>query len=345
MMKRGNPGHMDQTTSQTRRTHLDVVEVFSGAFEFLSNFYEHPFAWQGQVGQTSEHHYSAAKTDDPATKARIYAQSTPGRAKREGQKATLRAGWDDHLKTDCMASIIQAKFAPGTPLAQRLLRTGEALLIQGNVWHDNYWGQCTCQKHHHWPGRNVLGRLLMEHRSTLREGAPPLTRVGITGHRPQFLAPDENAWVAETLPSLMHSLREKCGMQVAISGFALGADTVWAQAAVDQGVRLWGYLPSPDQGARWSSADQEEHERLLAQASRVTLQGQTYDQRWLRARNEKIVRDSSVLVAVHKEGKTSGGTVAVMRKATACNLRTIRVDVTRREVVAVTPEGDVAWAF
>lgn len=344
-MKRGNPGHMDQKTSQTQRTNLDVVEEFSGAFEFLSNFHEHRFAWQGQMGQTSEHHYSAAKTDDPAAKALIYEQTTPGRAKREGQKVALRDGWDNHLKTDCMASIIQAKFTPGTPMAQRLLRTGDALLIEGNVWHDNYWGQCTCEKHHHWPGRNTLGRLLMEHRSALRGSAPPLTRVGITGHRPQSLAPNERAWVADILPTLMRSLRERYGMQVAISGFDPGADTVWAQAAVEQGARLWGYIPSLDQSARWDQGDQEEHTNLLACASRVSVQGKTYDPRWLRARNDKIVRDSNVLVAVHKENKTSGGTVSVMRKAEACNVPMIRVNVARRDVVAVTSEGDVPWVF
>lgn len=339
------PRYMDQKTSRARRAHLDVVETFSGDFEFLSNFHVQPFSWQGRVAPTAEHHYNAAKTVDPVEKALVYEQATPGKAKREGQKVTLVSGWDDHLKADCMASIIEAKFAHDSPLAQRLLATGEALLIEGNVWHDRYWGQCTCEKHYHWPGTNMLGRLLMARRDELRGGTPPLTRVGITGHRPQSLTSHQRTWVERVLPDLMQSLRQHHGMRVAISGFALGADTVWAQAALDQGVRLWGYLPSLDQAARWRPSDQALHTELATRASRVLVQGESYDARWLRARNEMIVRDSSVLVAVHKEGKTSGGTAAVIRKALACNVRLIRANVTRREVVAVTDKGEIPWVF
>ena len=56
---------MNQKAPQAQRTHLDVVETFSGDFEFLSSFHSHPFSWQGRVAQTAEHHYNAAKTDDP----------------------------------------------------------------------------------------------------------------------------------------------------------------------------------------------------------------------------------------------------------------------------------------
>lgn len=336
---------MDQKTSRARRTQLDVVESFSGAFAFLSNFHEHAFSWESRMAKTVEHHYNAAKTENPAEKSLVYEQPTPGRAKREGQKVTLRDGWDDHLKVGYMESILREKFAPGTALAQRLLHTGEALLIEGNVWHDQYWGQCTCEKHYHWAGTNTLGQLLMKHRDDLRGGSPSLARVGITGHRPQFLSPAENSWVAEVLPALMRSLRQNWGAQVAISGMALGADTVWANSALDHGLRLWGYLPSPDQASRWNPQDQEKHADLATNASRLVVLGENYDQRWLRARNDLIIRDSNVLVAVHKEGKTSGGTAAVIRKARACKARLIRVNVTRREVVAVTQEGERPWVF
>lgn len=326
-------------------TQPDAVEAFTGPFEFLSSFHSRPFSWEGRMAQSAEHHYNAAKTDDPTEKSLVYDQQTPGRAKRTGQKVTLRKGWDDHLKTQCMESILQEKFAPGTDLAQHLLGTGDALLIEGNVWHDQYWGQCTCEKHYHWPGANTLGRLLMNQRDALREGAQSFARVGITGHRPQHLSPTERGWVAEVLPELMKSLRDNYGAQVAISGMALGADTVWAHSALDQELRLWGYIPSPDQGERWSANDQQAHQELLSQASRVVVLGRAYDPRWLRARNNLIVRDSNVLVAVHKEGKDSGGTAATIRTALSCNARLIRVNVTRREVSAATEAGDVPWRF
>lgn len=339
------PLHMDQKTPHARRVSLDVVETFSGSHSFLSNFHEAPFSWDGQVAASAEHHYNAAKTADPAEKARVYEQPTPGRAKRVGQKVKLREGWDDHLKVECMRSIIQAKFAPGTDMAQRLLRTGEALLIEGNVWHDQYWGQCTCERHYHWAGTSTLGRLLMSQRTALRGGSPTLARVGITGHRPQVLTPAENAWVGEVLPLLMNSLRERYGAQVAISGMTPGAETMWAQSAIDQGLRLWGYSPSLNHPASWPARDQQTHAELTSQASRMVVLGESEDDRWLRARNDLIVRDSSVLIAVHKEGKTSGRTAAVIKRARACNARLIRVNVSRREVTSVEPGRELPWVF
>lgn len=325
-------------------TQLDVIEGFSGPFRFLSNFHETPFAWEGRTASTAEHHYNAARTDDPAQKARIYAQETPGRAKREGHAVSPRKGWDDHLKGGYMESILQAKFAPGTALSQRLLDTQDALLIEKNNWHDQYWGQCTCERHYHWPGANVLGRLLMRQRETLRERSPSLTRVGITGHRSQSLSPAEAAWADDTLPRLMRSLRDDHGAQVAISGMSLGTDITWARSAVAHDLRLWGYVPSPDQSARWTPDNQALHTDLLMRSSRLVALGRSYDPRWLRARNELIVRDSNVLISVDKDGKASAG-AAIARKARACDARLIRVNVTRREVVAATQEGEVPWVF
>ena len=83
----------------------------------------------------------------------------------------------------------------------------------------------------------------------------------------------------------------------------------------------------------------------MSNASRILVHGESHDNRWFRARNEMIVRDSNVLVAVHKEGKSTGGTAAVIRKALASGKRLIRVNVTRQEVTAVTRDGDLPWAF
>lgn len=50
-------------------------------------------------------------------------------------------------------------------LAEALLATGDAELIEGNTWCDNIWGNCTCSKCAKTPGENRLGKLLMEIRS------------------------------------------------------------------------------------------------------------------------------------------------------------------------------------
>lgn len=336
---------MDQKFTHARRTPLDVVEEFSGEFEFLSNFHVQPFVWQKQVAPSAEHHYSAAKTASLPEKALIYSQATPGRAKREGQKATLTPGWDDHLKTPCMASIIEAKFPHGSPMAQRLLMTGEALLIEGNVWHDNYWGQCTCERHYHWPGKNMLGRLLMNRRTALRNEPAPYTRVGIIGRQGQPPTPEEQGWLQEALPVLMHSLRINYGMQVAISGLSPGVATIWARTALEQGIRLWGYLSSSDYAARQAPSNRAINTELVTQATRTLVQGRSYDVRWLRARDEVIERDSSALIIPYKENGGDRRSTALIRKALASSTRIIRINVTRQEITTVTDEGDVPWTF
>jgi predicted NAD-dependent protein-ADP-ribosyltransferase YbiA (DUF1768 family) len=47
-------------------------------------------------------------------------------------------------------------------LANALLATGQAQLVEGNTWNDTYWGVC------HGEGLNVLGMLLMQVRADLK---------------------------------------------------------------------------------------------------------------------------------------------------------------------------------
>ena len=57
-------------------------------------------------------------------------------------------------------------------LRDKLLATGDANLVEGNTWHDNYWGICTCSKCINSPvvdGKNKLGTILMKVRDSIRE--------------------------------------------------------------------------------------------------------------------------------------------------------------------------------
>jgi hypothetical protein len=55
-------------------------------------------------------------------------------------------------------------------LRKKLLATGDATLIEGNYWHDNYWGVCTCENcvSNGIVGRNRLGTLLMKVREEIK---------------------------------------------------------------------------------------------------------------------------------------------------------------------------------
>ena len=139
---------------------IEVIDRFDGTdYRFLSNFYEKPFMWKGRVSLTSEHAYQAEKACEPGDFNRIMTCATPGQAKRLGQKIKMRSDWDG-VKLDTMADILNAKFS-NPELIEMLKATDGVELVEGNTWHDNYWGNCSCPKCKNIPGHNFLGRLLM----------------------------------------------------------------------------------------------------------------------------------------------------------------------------------------
>jgi len=140
----------------------DKVVRFTGEYRFLSNF----------VGGV-EQQYQAAKTDIPFLAHAILTCTDPGKAKRAGRKIKLRKDWNA-LQT--MWNCVTAKFEMPEFKAQ-LLATGDKILIEGNWWHDTYWGVCTCGKcsvgildfdSTVGGGQNMLGKLLMHLREDLR---------------------------------------------------------------------------------------------------------------------------------------------------------------------------------
>lgn len=136
---------------------------------FLSNFYEvSGLIFAGAAYPTVEHAYQAAKTLDLGVREEIRTASTPKRAKQLGRGTDLRPGWD-RMKAEVMYVLLGRKFA-GPYMARLLIATAPAELIEGNWWHDNYWGDCRCGKRHDCraEGQNMLGELLMSVRDWLR---------------------------------------------------------------------------------------------------------------------------------------------------------------------------------
>ena len=145
----------------------DAIVKFDGEYRFLSNFVGRVVTPRGTVCETVEHGFQAAKTLDPVEQELVLNCSTPGRAKRQGRKVTLRGDWDE-VKLNVMAKLVRWKFQQNPVLGGRLLATGNALLIEGNTWHDNFWGSCTCSRCKN-RGKNHLGQILMAVRAQLRE--------------------------------------------------------------------------------------------------------------------------------------------------------------------------------
>ena len=145
-----------------------MINNFSGKYEFLSNFYEKPFTHCGVEYKTSEHAFQALKCAYQSDAKMIIEADTPGKAKRLGRKVTMRPDWDV-IKFSIMYDILKSKFSDPV-LKQKLLDTGDATLIEGTTWHDNIWGDCSCDACKNIVGQNHLGKTLMRVRSELREG-------------------------------------------------------------------------------------------------------------------------------------------------------------------------------
>jgi ribA/ribD-fused uncharacterized protein len=147
-----------------------TISQFAGGHWFLSNFFP---AWVGDLGdgvtyQTAEHAYQAQKTLDLLERARITGLLTPGQAKRSGQRLPLRPDWEQ-VKKPLMLRIVLAKFRQNPDLAVLLCSTADARLVEGNIWHDQFWGDCQCGcPRCAEPGLNYLGQILEAVRLVLR---------------------------------------------------------------------------------------------------------------------------------------------------------------------------------
>jgi ribA/ribD-fused uncharacterized protein len=163
-----------------------MIDSFKGEHRWLSNFWPTYVMLDGELYASVEHAYVAAKFPDnvtvldpnrdwlvePRVRTLVKWCSTAGKAKKLGQKykQLIRPDWKE-VRLGVMESLLRQKFDPVTetadePLAQMLLDTGDVELVEGNVWHDNFWGNCTCSKCPE-PGENHLGKLLMKIRSEL----------------------------------------------------------------------------------------------------------------------------------------------------------------------------------
>lgn len=146
------------------------IDHFVGEFAFLSNFHRDSFSDEsGRTYPTLEHAYQAAKATNQFDRERILMAATPLKAKQLGAAISTAPDWLER-RVAVMDHFLRRKFAPGTPMAAKLLATGEAPLAEGNNWGDTFWGTVNGE------GQNVLGVLLMRIRAELAGAAPDPAR-------------------------------------------------------------------------------------------------------------------------------------------------------------------------
>jgi ribA/ribD-fused uncharacterized protein len=144
----------------------DDIRIFSGEFDYMSNFYFSKTVIGKFIYDTVEHYFQSRKAVTDREEREIRETSTPGKAKRMGRKIKIRADWEK-IKYDVMFIGVKFKFEQHPDIAKKLKVTGDRLIVEGNNWHDNIWGDCHCPKCEHIIGKNLMGKILMEIRKEL----------------------------------------------------------------------------------------------------------------------------------------------------------------------------------
>lgn len=144
------------------------IDSFQGDYRFLSNFFIEP------DGTSVEVEYQRSKCLHQEDRAR-FDNLTPVAAKQHGQwlkeAGRQREDWFE-VNVEIMWFYVAKKFADHDSLWTQLLRTHNARLVEGNHWHDTFWGVCnglcySAKTPRHQPkGANGLGEILMLVRSS-----------------------------------------------------------------------------------------------------------------------------------------------------------------------------------
>lgn len=137
---------------------MTEISAFRGDWAFLSNFYACGIAYAGMVFGSAEAAFQAMKCENAQDRAR-FVHCHPAKARKMGRTVAMRSDWET-TKLGVMEDILRAKFDQHPELLGRLLATRPARLVEGNDWHDNFWGACGCDRCAGETKHNWLGVLL-----------------------------------------------------------------------------------------------------------------------------------------------------------------------------------------
>ena len=155
-------------------------------------------------------------------------------------------------------------------------------------------------------------------------------KVMITGHRPDKIRGHEE-WIASVLHDILSGMLRRNLSIEAISGMALGVDTIYAEAALSLSIPMIAAVPFIGQESRWSRPAQERYKAILACAKDVVIvsEGSFASWKFLR-RNTWMVEQCNVAIAVW-DG-SSGGTRHAVSEILRLGRKGIRVDPILRTI-------------
>lgn len=144
-------------------------------------------------------------------------------------------------------------------------------------------------------------------------------KVAFTGHRPNKLVGnyDSNSVGRRKLRDLIAAklweLHEVTPITMVITGGALGVDQDAARVAYIKSLPFAVYAPCIHHESKWNSRDQTSYKRMCSLATDYRPSNEPYSARGMQKRNEAMVNDCDILIAVW-DG-SSGGTANCVRYA------------------------------
>lgn len=146
--------------------------------KYLSNMYEAPIQVDGITFPTVEHYFQWSKAKmfgDAEMEKKILKTPSPKSVKTFGKKVKdfKEEEWTAK-KDNVMRIAVKAKFTQHPELRKKLQETGDKRIGEANP-RDKYWGIGTgadtskAKDPSKWPGKNVLGKILEEIRTELKE--------------------------------------------------------------------------------------------------------------------------------------------------------------------------------
>lgn len=143
----------------------NIKGFFGENYRFLSNFHPAEIWFEGQFYINSENAYQASKIESKYR--HLFSSIKPSLSKKDWKNYPLidktAEDWNNR-KYDVMSVILFDKFYRNLDLRKKLLDTGDKYLEETNHWHDNFYGNCICDKCGY-KGNNNLGKILMKIRS------------------------------------------------------------------------------------------------------------------------------------------------------------------------------------
>lgn len=139
-----------------------MIKEFKNQYFFLSNFYECPIYYNKLVFCNAESAFQAQKIIDEKEQYK-FINLNASQARKLGKTIVLREDWEE-VKDNIMYEIVKRKFTVNKELQQKLIDTKDEELVEGNWWHDTYWGVDSKTG----IGKNKLGKILMKVREEVK---------------------------------------------------------------------------------------------------------------------------------------------------------------------------------